>query len=431
MIRVSSDYTTKFIEKHEIEEMRDFAKLAHQKVLNKTGSGRTFLGWVDLPTSYDRDEFERVKDAAAKIQKNSEVLVVIGIGGSYLGSKAVIEMLSGSFSNDLNPTTEIYFAGQNMSSEYLTDLAEVISDRDFSINVISKSGTTTEPAIAFRYFKKLLNEKYGTEEANARIYATTDANKGALHDQALENGWTTFSVPDAVGGRFSVLTPVGLLPIAAAGIDIEKLMAGAKVAQNNYAVSDITANDTLLYAILRNILYNKGKIIEMLVGYEDKLQYFNEWWKQLFGESEGKDYKGIFPTSAIFSTDLHSLGQYVQQGRRDLFETVISIQKVKRDLVIEKEADDQDGLNYLAGKDVSYVNQRAMEATLEAHVEGGVSNIVIEVDSISESTVGELIYFFEMSCAVSGYILGVNPFDQPGVEAYKNKMFKLLEKPGY
>lgn len=431
MIRVNSDYVTKFIEKHEIEEMKDFAELAHQKVMNKTGSGRTFLGWVDLPTTYDKDEFERVKDAAAKIRKDSEVLVVIGIGGSYLGSKAVIEMLSGSFSNDLNPATEIYFAGQNMSSEYLTDLAEVISDRDFSINVISKSGTTTEPAIAFRYFKKLLNEKYGAEEANARIYATTDASKGALHDQALENGWTTFTVPDAVGGRFSVLTPVGLLPIAAAGIDIEKLMEGAKVAQDNYAVSDIGANDTLLYASLRNILYNKGKVIEMLVGYEDKLQYFNEWWKQLFGESEGKDYKGIFPTSAIFSTDLHSLGQYVQQGRRDLFETVISIQKVKQDLIIEEESDDQDGLNYLAGKNVSYVNQKAMEATLEAHVEGGVPNIVIEVDSISEATVGELIYFFEMSCAVSGYILGVNPFDQPGVEAYKNKMFKLLEKPGY
>ncbi len=430
-MKLNLDYLNGFISNQEINNYKEVVKLNHDLLINKKGQGNDFLGWVNLPTDYDKEEFNKIKEAAKKINDDSDILLVIGIGGSYLGAKAVMNALNHSFYNEISSTkTKIYFVGHNMSSTYINDLEELIKDKDFSINVISKSGTTTEPAIAFRHFKNLLFKKYG-EEANKRIYATTDAKKGALKEQAISNKWESFVVPDDVGGRFSVLTAVGLLPIAASGIDVDELLKGAQQAKEIYLNDNLEENDAYKYAVIRNILLNKGKTLEILVSYEERLAFFNEWFKQLFGESEGKDNKGIYPSSAIFSTDLHSLGQYIQEGRRNLFETVINIKTTNKDITILKEEEDLDGLNYLSGKKVSYVNSKAFEATAMAHVEGGVPNIVIDIDELSTATLGKLIYFFEISCAMSGYLLGVNPFDQPGVEAYKSKMFKLLEKPGY
>ncbi len=430
-MKLNLDYLKDFVSPKEINNYKDVVKLNHELLSDKKGPGNDFLGWMSLPTDYNKEELNSIKKAAKKINDDSDVLLVIGIGGSYLGAKAVMNALNNSFYNEVDSTkTKIYFVGQNMSATYIKDLEDLIKEKDFSINVISKSGTTTEPAIAFRHFKKLLFEKYN-QEANSRIYATTDANKGALKEQAKANGWETFVVPDDVGGRFSVLTAVGLLPIAASGIDVDVLLKGAKKGQELYLNSNLEENDAYKYAVIRNILLNKGKNIEILVSYEERLALFNEWFKQLFGESEGKDNKGIYPSSAIFSTDLHSLGQYIQEGKRNLFETVLNIKSSNKDIQIQEEKEDLDGLNYLSGKNISYVNTKAFEATAMAHVEGGVPNIVIDIEQLDISTLGQLIYFFEISCAMSGYLLGVNPFDQPGVEAYKNKMFKLLEKPGY
>ncbi len=428
MIKLNYDLLKGFISEEELTHYEHQVKLNDYLLKNKMGAGKDFLGWIDLPLDYDLDEFERIKQSAKKINEDSEVLIVIGIGGSYLGAKAVIDLLNNSFYNEMTSTrTKVYFAGHNMSSTYLNDLEELIKDKDFSINVISKSGTTTEPAIAFRHFKDLLIQKYG-ESAHERIYTTTDVSKGALKKQANQNNWESFIVPDDIGGRFSVLTAVGLLPIAVTGIDVDLLMQGAVSAMNKYGKSKLKDNDAYIYATLRNIMYNKGKDIELLVSYEEKFKYFNEWFKQLFGESEGKDNKGIFPSSAIFSTDLHSLGQLIQDGKRNIFETVINVKTPENDLLIKHDDGDLDGLNYLAGKTISSVNQKAFEATSQAHSEGGVPNIIIEIDKINAHNVGELIYFFEKACAMSGYLLSVNPFDQPGVEAYKSKMFELLGK---
>lgn len=404
------------------------ASIAHKEVTFMTGKGSEFLGWVDLPKDYDKLEFKQIKKAAKKIRGNSNILIVIGIGGSYLGSKAAIEMLTSHF-NKPNEI-EILFAGNNISSTYMMDLVDYIKGKDFSINVISKSGTTTEPAIAFRLFKKILIEKYGVQGSKERIYATTDKAVGALRTLADSEGYETFVVPNDIGGRFSVLTAVGLLPIAVAGIDIEEVMKGALDAYNEYLVND-SDNETMKYVAIRNSLYRQGKKIEMLINYEPSLVFIGEWWKQLFGESEGKEHKGIFPASASFSTDLHSLGQYIQDGERHLFETVITVKKPRRSLEIEEEAVDLDGLNYLAGKTVDYVNKKAFLGTLLAHTDGGAPNIIIEIPEISPYSFGYLVYFFEKACAISGYLLGVNPFNQPGVEDYKKNMFALLEKPGY
>lgn len=408
--------------------------LAAAKMLDyRSGPGNDFLGWLDLPVKYDRAELKRVKAAAKKIQRQSEVLIVIGIGGSYLGAKAALEFCGHSFYNNLSKkrrrTPEIYFAGANISSTYLTHLLEIVGDRSFSVNVISKSGTTTEPAIAFRIFKKKLEEKYGAAGAKDRIYATTDRVRGALKILADREGYETFVVPDDVGGRFSVLTAVGLLPIASAGIDVDPLLKGAADARQQFKSAPYAENAALQYAAARNILYRKGKDIEMLVNYEPRLHYLAEWWKQLFGESEGKNGKGIFPASADFTTDLHSLGQYIQDGRRHLFETVLEIEKPEAELIIEAEPGDPDGLNYLAGKSLDFVNKKAAEGTLLAHTDGGVPNLKIVIPEATPYYLGQLFYFFEKACAVSGYLLGVNPFDQPGVEAYKKNMFRLLGKP--
>lgn len=408
--------------------------LAAAKVLDgRRGPGHDFLGWLDLPAKYDREEFRRIKAAARRIRGNSDVLIAIGIGGSYLGAKAALEFCGHSFYNQLSKkqrhAPEIYFAGNNISGTYLTHLLEIVGDRHFSINVISKSGTTTEPAIAFRIFKKKLEEKYGKDGARSRIYATTDHARGALKTLATQEGYETFVVPDDVGGRYSVLTAVGLLPIAAAGIDIDQLMKGAAEARSQYKSAPFAENDVLRYAAVRNILHRKGKAIEMLVNYEPRLHYVAEWWKQLFGESEGKDGKGIFPASADFTTDLHSLGQYIQDGRRHLFETVLEIETPEADLLLEPEPDDLDGLNYLAGKSLDYINKKAAEGTSMAHIDGGVPNLKITLPDASPHSLGRLFYFFEKACAVSGYLSGVNPFDQPGVEAYKKNMFRLLGKP--
>ena len=402
---------------------------------SKSGAGNDFLGWVDLPENYDKDEFARIKKAAEKIKNDSEVLIVIGIGGSYLGAKAAIEFLSHSFYNNLpkdkRKTPEIYFAGTNMSGVYLQHLIEVVGDRDFSVNVISKSGTTTEPAVAFRVFKKMLEEKYGKEEAAKRIYATTDKEKGALKTLATAEGYETFVVPDNVGGRFSVLTAVGLLPIAAAGINIDDLMAGAKDAMNDFANKNMDENQALQYAAVRNILHRKGKDLELMVNYEPRVHYLAEWWKQLFGESEGKDGKGLYPTSADFSADLHSLGQYIQEGQRLFFETVVSIGKPEVEFVIESDKDNLDGLNFIAGKTLDYVNKKATDGVILAHIDGNVPNLGVNIPEATPYHLGYTFYFFEKACGVSGYLLGVNPFDQPGVEAYKKNMFALLGKPGY
>lgn len=426
---------SKAIAKDEINHLEPFVKVAHDLLHKKTGAGNDFTGWVDLPLNYDKEEYLRIKKAAADIQQNSDVLIVIGIGGSYLGAKAAIEFLAHSFNNQLKKKdrkgTEVYFMGQNISATYMKHLFDVIEGKDVSVNVISKSGTTTEPALAFRLIRKWMEEKYGKDGARKRIYATTDKEKGALRTLATNEGYETFVIPDDVGGRYSVLTAVGLLPIAAAGIDIDAIMAGAKDAFEEYQNTNVEDNISYQYAIARNALYRRGKTIELLVNYEPSLQYVSEWWKQLFGESEGKDNKGIFPASVNFTTDLHSMGQYVQEGRRDLFETVINIENPQMDIVIEEEEDNLDGLNYLAGRTINYVNQKAFEGTVLAHQDGGVPNIIISVPEVNEYYFGKLIYFFEKACAISGYLMGLNPFDQPGVEAYKKNMFALLGKPGY
>ena len=434
-LNFSYQFAKNFFNEDELKQIKPYVELANEVLTSKTGAGNDFLGWVDLPETYDKDEFARIKKAAEKIKNDSEVLVVIGIGGSYLGAKAAIEFLSHSFYNNLpkdkRKTPEIYFAGTNMSGVYLQHLIDVVGDRDFSVNVISKSGTTTEPAIAFRVFKKMLEEKYGKEEAAKRIYATTDKAKGALKTLATAEGYETFVVPDNVGGRFSVLTAVGLLPIAAAGIDIDDLMAGAKDAMNDFANKNMDENQALQYAAVRNILHRKGKDLELMVNYEPRVHYLAEWWKQLFGESEGKEGKGLYPTSADFSADLHSLGQYIQQGQRLFFETVVSIGKPEVEFVIESDKENLDGLNFIAGKTLDYVNKKATDGVILAHVDGNVPNLGINIPEVTPYHLGYTFYFFEKACGVSGYLLGVNPFDQPGVEAYKKNMFALLGKPGY
>ncbi len=437
MTHVRFDYSKalSFFGEHEVTYLRDFVKVAHHSLHEKTGAGSDFLGWIDLPVDYDKEEFSRIQKSAEKIKSDSDVLLVIGIGGSYLGARAAIEFLQHSFYNALpkekRSTPQIIFIGNNISSTYMTDVIDLLEGKDFSINVISKSGTTTEPAIAFRIFRKLLEEKYAAKEARKRIYATTDKARGALKTLADDEGYESFVIPDDVGGRYSVLTAVGLLPIAVSGSDIEAMMKGAAQAREDFGKSELEENPAYQYAVVRNTLYNKGKTIEMLINYEPSLQYFSEWWKQLFGESEGKDQKGIYPSSANFSTDLHSLGQYVQEGRRDLFETIIKVEKPRHELTIDEAASDLDGLNYLAGKTVDFVNNKAFQGTMLAHTDGDVPNLVVEIPQLDEYTFGYLAYFFEKACAMSGYLLGVNPFDQPGVEAYKVNMFALLGKPGF
>lgn len=437
MTHIQFDYSNalKFFEQHEIDYLQPAVTAAHDALHNGTGAGNEYLGWINLPRDYDKEEFARIQKAATKIKEDSEVLIVIGIGGSYLGARAAIETLNHAFYNvldkDKRQAPQVFFAGNSISSSYLHDLIEVIDGRDFSVNVISKSGTTTEPAIAFRIFKELLEKKYGKEEAKSRIYATTDKAKGALKELSNSEGYETFVVPDDVGGRFSVLTAVGLLPIAASGVDIEAMMQGADAARADFSSPELEKNIAYQYAAARNVLYRKGKVTELLINYEPGLQYFNEWWKQLFGESEGKDQKGIYPSSANFSTDLHSLGQYIQEGRRNIFETVVKVSKARHEITINKEDNDLDGLNYLAGETVDYVNDKAFQGTLLAHTDGDVPNFVVEVPALDAYSFGYLVYFFEIAVGVSGYLNGVNPFDQPGVEAYKANMFALLGKPGY
>jgi len=430
---ISFDYSNalSFMKKTEVDNLSDFVKAAHNVLHDKKGLRGDYLGWVDLPLNYDKDEFARIKQAAKRIRNHSEALIVIGIGGSYLGAKSAIEALSHSFHNQMAGNTQVYFAGQNISSTYITHLFELLEGKDISINVISKSGTTTEPALAFRLFRDHLEKKYGKEGARERIFATTDREKGALKRLADEEGYETFVIPDDVGGRYSVLTAVGLLPIAAAGIDIDRMMEGALAAAQKYNNADLSTNESYQYAAVRNVLNRKGKDIELLVNYEPSLHYVSEWWKQLFGESEGKDQKGLFPASVDFSTDLHSMGQYVQEGRRNLIETVMQIKKPQVEVTIQEDPENIDGLNFLAGKTMDEVNKNAFQGTLLAHVDGEVPNLIIELDELNEYTYGEMVYFFEKACAMSGHLLGVNPFDQPGVEAYKKNMFALLGKPGF
>ena len=424
---------TGFVNPGELDKMAVLMNAANEVLLSRTGAGSDFLGWLDLPVNYDKEEFARIQAAAKKIQGDSDVLVVIGIGGSYLGARAAIEFCKGQMYNGVREAgiPEVYFVGNNISSAYLNDVVKIIGARDFSVNIISKSGTTTEPAIAFRIFKKLLEEKYGKENAKGRIYATTDKARGALKALSDAEGYQTFVVPDDVGGRFSVLTAVGLLPIAAAGVDIEAMMKGAQDAREVCKGGDMSTNPSFQYAALRNILYRKGKGTEILVNYEPALTMMGEWFKQLYAESEGKDHKGIFPTAANFSTDLHSIGQFIQDGTRNLFETVLWVNNSRSEAVIEEAAEDIDGLNYLAGKTVQFVNSKAYQGTLMAHMDGGTPNIIVEIDEADAYHFGYLVYFFEKACGLSGYLLGVNPFDQPGVEAYKKNMFALLGKPGF
>lgn len=435
--KVAFDYSkaTGFVSEHEVEFMKKLTLDAKEVLVGKNGAGNDFLGWIDLPVNYDKEEFARIKKAAEKIQKDSEVLLVIGIGGSYLGARAAIEFLRHSFYNvvdkSVRKTPEIYFVGNSISSVYIRDLMEVIGDRDFSINMISKSGTTTEPAIAFRVFKEMAEKKYGKEGAAKRIYATTDKARGSLKGLADAEGYETFVVPDDIGGRFSVLTAVGLLPIAVSGADIDQLMEGAADGRKKALENAFEDNDALKYAALRNIMLRKGKGIEILANYEPSVHYVSEWWKQLYGESEGKDQKGIFPASVDLTTDLHSMGQFIQDGARTLFETVIDIEKSREEIVLGEEAVDLDGLNYLAGKTVDFVNKSAMNGTILAHTDGQVPNFMVHVPEANEFYLGQLFYFFEFACGVSGYLLGVNPFNQPGVESYKKNMFALLGKPGY
>ena len=430
-LKLNTKYLEKFIAPHEMEGAKAQAMLAAQTLESKNGQGSDFLGWTTLPTDYDKEEFARIKAAAEKIKKNSDVLIVIGIGGSYLGARAVIEFLKSPLYNNLKKDTpDIYYVGNSISPTHLSEVISICEGKDVSVNIISKSGTTTEPALAFRIFKKMLEDKYGKEGAKERIFATTDAKKGTLKELSDTEGYETFVVPDDVGGRFSVLTAVGLLPIAVAGCDIDALMAGARQAQNDFT-TDFDSNDCYKYAAIRNILYRKGKSVEMLVSYEPAFAMMNEWFKQLFGESEGKDNKGIFPASVIFSTDLHSMGQFIQDGSRVMFETVVDIKKPKTDIFLENDAENLDGLNFLTNQNMSVVNRKAFEGTILAHTEGGVPNIILEMEDTSEKSLGYMIYFFEKACAISGYMLGVNPFNQPGVESYKKNMFALLGKPGY
>ena len=432
---VKFDYSNSSINDRMIFEFDSKVKENNKWIEDNKNDEKEFLGWVDLPVNYDKDEFERIKKAAKKIQNDSDFLIVIGIGGSYLGARAVIEALTNCFYNMIpskrRKTPKILYAGNNLSPNYLHDLLELIAEKDISLNVISKSGTTTEPAIAFRILREAIETKYGVEEAKKRIYVTTDKEKGALKTLADDEKYETFVIPDNVGGRFSVLTAVGLLPIATAGIDIDKLMKGAEHARGKYSDPDVKFNDCYKYAVIRNLLYNSGKTTEILANYEPQLHYMTEWWKQLYGESEGKDGKGLFPAGVDFTTDLHSMGQYIQDGKRNLIETVICVEEPKSNIVLAEDKENLDGLNYLAGKDLDYINKKAMEGTIEAHVTGNVPNMKITIDKLDEENLGHLIYFFEKACAMSGLILGVNPFNQPGVEEYKKNMFRLLEKPGY
>ena len=431
-IKFIDKYASPFIGSDELKGIAPAVKAAHEVLETRTGLGNDFLGWVDLPANYDKDEFDRVKAAAKRIISDSDILIVIGIGGSYLGARAAIEFIKSPLYNNMKKDTpDIYFAGNSISGSQLRDLLKICEGKKVSVNVISKSGTTTEPAIAFRVFRKWLEENYGVEEARKRIYCTTDKARGTLKQLADNEGYECFVIPDDVGGRFSVLTPVGLLPIAVCGADIDALMKGAADARTAYADCDIAKNDCYKYAAVRNIMYNKGKACELLVSYEPRFALMAEWYKQLFGESEGKDNKGIFPCSVTFSTDLHSLGQFIQEGSRIMFETVVKINELDSDVEIEKAENDGDGLNFLAGKNMSFVNDKAFEGTILAHTDGGVPNYVIEMDKADEYNLGYLIYFFEKACAISGYMLGVNPFNQPGVESYKKNMFALLGKPGY
>ena len=437
MGKITFDYskTAGFISEEEIGYMSRLTEQAKDVLVSKNGAGNDFLGWIDLPVDYDKEEFSRIEKAAEKIKKDSDVLIVIGIGGSYLGARAAIEFLRHGFYNSLpkekRGTPEIYYVGNSISSTYLQGVIDVIGDRDFSVNVISKSGTTTEPAIAFRIFKKMLEDKYGQEEAAKRIYATTDKARGALKDLATKVGYESFVVPDDVGGRFSVLTAVGLLPIAVSGADITALMDGAASGRELALNEKFEDNEAMKYAAIRNILLRKGKSVEVLANYEPALHYIGEWWKQLYGESEGKDQKGIFPAAVDFTTDLHSMGQFIQDGARIMFETVMNVEEARETITIEKEAEDLDGLNYLAGKTMDFVNKSAMNGTILAHTDGNVPNLMIKIPKMDEFHLGQLFYFFEFACGVSGYILGVNPFNQPGVESYKKNMFALLGKPGY
>ncbi len=435
--KVTYDYSkaSSFISEDEVKFMSKLVVDAKEQLVSKSGAGNDFLGWIDLPVDYDKEEFARILKAAEKIKSDSEVLLVIGIGGSYLGARAAIEFLRHSFYNtvskEIRKTPEIYFVGNSISSTYINHLKQVIGDRDFSINMISKSGTTTEPAIAFRVFKEMMEKKYGKAEAAKRIYATTDKARGSLKNLATEEGYESFVVPDDVGGRFSVLTAVGLLPIAVSGADISKLMEGAQAGRKQAMEAEFAENDALKYAAIRNILLRKGKGIEIMANYEPSVHFVSEWWKQLYGESEGKDQKGIFPASVDLTTDLHSMGQFIQDGARTLFETVINIETSREEIIIEEEPVDLDGLNYLAGKSVDFVNKSAMNGTILAHTDGNVPNTVINIPEVNEYYLGQLFYFFEFACGVSGYLLGVNPFNQPGVESYKKNMFALLGKPGY
>ncbi len=431
-LRFNSNYAKDFIRENDIKGLEAQVSAAHNLIETKSGLGNDFLGWVELPENYDKQEFARIKKAADKIRSDSDILIVIGIGGSYLGARAAIEFLKGQYYNQLRGNApEIYFAGNSISGANLSDLIKMCENKRVSVNIISKSGTTTEPAVAFRVFRKLLEERYGEKEAASRIYCTTDKARGTLKQLADEKGYECFVIPDDVGGRFSVLTAVGLLPIAAAGADIDKLMKGAADAQKDYSEKDMYKNPCYTYAAIRNAFYRKGKSIELLVSYEPRFTMMSEWFKQLFGESEGKDNKGLFPASVTFSTDLHSMGQFVQDGSRLMFETIVNIKDNGDDVVIETEETNGDGLNFLAGKTMSFVNEKAFEGTVLAHTDGNVPNLVIELDKADEENLGRLIYFFEKACAISGYMLGVNPFDQPGVESYKKNMFALLGKPGY
>lgn len=437
MAKVRFDYgkAAHVVAPHEMESMKRIAEAAREVLVGKSGAGNDYLGWIDLPVAYDKEEFGRIKTCAKRIQEDSDVLLVIGIGGSYLGARAAIEFLRHNFYNsvsrEVRKTPEIYYVGNNISSTYIKHLMDVIGDRDFSINIISKSGTTTEPAIAFRVFKKLLEQKYGKEKAAGRIYATTDKARGALKNLAAEEGYESFVVPDDVGGRFSVLTAVGLLPIAASGADIDKLMEGAASGRERALKLSFEENDAMQYAAVRNILLRKGKEVEIVANYEPSLHYVSEWWKQLYGESEGKDQRGLFPAAVDLTTDLHSMGQFIQDGARIMFETVLNVEKSQCEVLIEEEPVDLDGLNYLAGKSVDFINKCAMNGTILAHTDGQVPNLMVHIPEQNEFYLGELFYFFEFACGISGYILGINPFDQPGVESYKKNMFALLGKPGY
>jgi glucose-6-phosphate isomerase len=424
-----------YVQTHEVDYMTHLVSGAHNVLTNKNGAGSDFLGWLDLPINYDKEEFARIKKAAEKIRRDSEVLIVIGIGGSYLGARAAIEMLNHTFFNTVSKEKRnapvVYYAGNNISSTYMADLLEAIEGMDISVNVISKSGTTTEPAIAFRIFKDYMEKKYGKDGAKERIYATTDKARGALKSLADAEGYETFVIPDDVGGRYSVLTAVGLLPIAVSGVNIDEMMQGAADAREAYRSDDLENNDCYKYAAVRNALYNKGKTTEIMVNYEPALHFFAEWWKQLFGESEGKDNKGLFPAAVDFSTDLHSMGQYIQEGRRNIFETVLNVENPRKNITVEESKDNVDGLNFLSGETMDFVNKKAFQGTILAHNDGGVPNIVLNIPELTPYHFGYMVYFFEKACGISGYMLGINPFDQPGVEAYKKNMFALLGKPGF